>query len=63
MGGVGWGAEAAVFVFDLGDEDGASAADLEGGGLLGEASDPALGGNHEGGVVGAEGGGHLWVFE
>src|ERR1700688_1820552 len=54
--GGGGGAEAAVFVFNLGDEDGASVAELEGGGLLGEAGDPTLGGDHEGGIVGAEGG-------
>ena len=56
VGGVGCGDEAAVFVFNLGDEDGAAAADLQRGDFLGEAVDPALGGNHEGGVVGAEGG-------
>ncbi len=55
--------EAAVFVFNLGDEDGAAAADLEGGDFLGEAVDPALDGDHEGGIVGAEGGGHAGVFE
>ena len=55
--------EAAVFVFDLRDEDGTAVADLEWGGFLREAIDPALDGDHEGGVVGAEGGGHAGVFE
>ena len=55
--------EAAVLVFDLGDEDGTAAAYLEWGGFLGEAVDPAFDGNHEGGVVGAERGGHAGVFE
>ena len=45
----------AVLVFDLGHDDGATATDLEGSGLLGETFDPALGGDHECGVVGAEG--------
>ena len=63
VGGVGCGDKAAVFVFNLGDDDGAAAADLERGDLLAEASDPALGGDHEGGIVGAEGGGHARVFE
>ncbi len=63
VGGVGWGVKAAVLVFNLRDDDGAAATDLEWGGLLGEAVDPALGGDHEGGVVGAEGGGHAGVFE
>ncbi len=47
-------AEVAVLVFDLGHEDGTAVAELEWGDFLGEAVDPALGGDHEGGVVGAE---------
>src|SRR5437016_213061 len=64
---VGWGGillgEAAVFVFNLGDDDWAAVTDLERGGLLGEAVDPALDGDHEGRVVGAQRGGHARVFE
>ncbi len=66
VGGIGCDilfGEAAVFVFNLRDDDRAAAADLEGGRLLGEAGDPSLGGDHEGGIVGAEGGGHAGVFE
>ena len=50
------GSEVAVLVFDLGHEDGAAVADLEGGDLLPEAMDPAIGWDEEAWVGGAEGG-------
>ena len=40
-------AEGAVLVFDLGDEDGAAAADLQRREFLAKAIDPACGGLHE----------------
>lgn len=46
--------EVAVLILNLRHEDGAATTQLEWGGLLGEAFDPAFGWEHEGGVVGTD---------
>ena len=63
VGWIGGGVPAAVLVFHLGHKDGAAAADLEVLNFLAKAEEPALGRDHEGGVVGAEGGDHGGILE
>src|SRR5262249_24722153 len=55
--------EVAVLVLNLCGEDGAAVVELERSDLLGEAADPALDGDHEGGVGAAECCGHARVFK